>query len=486
MGGTAEEAARHSASLSSRIGLSLARGLVGGRLTRRMAGFQHAHTLSPDELRARQDALLQRIVRRALTTVPYYRDVARERGLGPDDIRTVDDLSALPIIDKNVFRSRPLEDFLADDLPRWRRLPYTTSGSTGDPFRFVLDRNAMPLVFASHLYYDALHGLDPLDRSLRIMGPPSQDPPPEAPPLGARLRAVATRLTQRSYERLTQVRLSTIEASPERVRAILDAFQPTYILGYTATLASIADAFLASGYRPRRALRAVITIAETLTPERQRSLEACFEAPIVNRYGQREFKYWCAQSPPGDPSRFIVNTELVAWETLRADGSPAPHGEVGRVVLTNLHNEVMPFLRYETGDLAAVDASPWPDGPGFPVVTRLDGRTQEVLRTPSGRTIDATTLGHHLAVVRGHVDSIRLYQLIQTDRDRVTLRIVPPAPLDAPTLERIRNDLADLLGPGLAISLEVVEDIPLEKSGKRPILKAMPQSARATATTEAR
>ena len=480
MSGTAEGATPRSARWTSRAGLGFARALVGGRLTRRMAGFQAAHALSPDELRSRQRALLQRIVRRALTTVPYYRDVARERGLAPDDIRSVEDLSALPVVDKSVFRSRPLDDFLADDIPRWRRLPYTTSGSTGDPFRFVLDRNAMPLVFASHLYYDSLYGLDPLDRSLRIMGPPSEDPPPESPPLRARLRVCATRFTQQGYERLTQVRIPTVEADPDRVRAILDAFQPTYILGYTATLAAIADAFLASGYRPRHPLRAVITIAETLTPERRRSLEACFGAPIANRYGQREFKYWCAQSPPGDPSRFLVNTELVVWETLLADGTRAAPGEVGRVVLTNLHNEVMPFLRYDTGDLAAVDEPAWPDGPGFPVVTRLDGRTQEVLRTPSGRTIDATTLGHHLAVTCGHVDVIRLYQLIQTAVDRVTLRVVPPAPLDAPTLERIRADLGSLLGPGLHVDIQLVDDIPLERSGKRPILKTLPAAVRAT------
>lgn len=487
MGGKAEAAARRSASWTSRAGLALARGLVGGRLTRRMAGFQAAHALSPDELRARQTAALQRIVRHALTTVPFYRDFAREKGLTPDDIRSVDDLALLPVVDKGVFRSRPLEDFLAEGLPRWRRLPYTTSGSTGDPFRFVLDRKSMPLVFASHLYYDALHGLDPLDRSVRIMGPPSQDPPPEAPPLGARLRGHATRFTQRSYERLTQVRIPTAEASPESVRAILESFRPTYLLGYTATIAAIADAFLETGYRPSRPLRAVITIAETLTPERRRALETCFEAPIVNRYGQREFKFWCAQSPPGDPSRFHVNTELVVWETLRADGSRAAPGEVGRVVLTNLHNEVMPFLRYDTGDLAAVDAPTWPDGPGFPVVTRLDGRTQEVLRTPSGRTIDATTLGHHLVVTRGHVDSIRLYQLVQTAPDRVTLRIVPAAPLAAPTLERIRQDLAELLGPGIGIDVETASDIPLEKSGKRPILKALPAAnADRSVPTEAR
>src|SRR5690606_37868644 len=131
--------------------------------------------------------------------------------------------------------------------------------------------------------------------------------------------------------------------------------------------------------------------------------------------------FWCAQSPIDDPTRFLVNTELVAWESLRADGEPAAPGEVGRVVLTDLHNRVMPFLRYDTGDLAALGPADWPGGRGFPIVTRLDGRTEEVLRTPSGRSIDATTLGHQLFVLGGHTDAIRLYQLVQSAPDAVVL-----------------------------------------------------------------
>src|SRR5690606_5902110 len=97
---------------------------------------------------------------------------------------------------------------------------------------------------------------------------------------------------------------------------------------------------------------------------------------------------------------------------------------------------------YDTGDLAALGPAPWPAGRGFPTVTRLDGRTQEVLRTPSGRTIDATTLGHHLFVTCGHTDAIRLYQLVQRAPGAVALRVVPSAVPFGPDLEtRIRRDL---------------------------------------------
>jgi phenylacetate-CoA ligase len=455
----------------ARLGLPLGRALVGRRLNAALGELRAAMRMDPASLAARQDARLRALVAHAFDRVPFWREVARDRGLRASDIRGSADLHLLPVVDKELFRSRPLEDFLAVGVPAWRHLPYATSGSTGDPFRFVLDRRAMPLVFASHLFYDSWYGLDPLARSIRIMGPPARDPAPRGAPLPVRLRSALTAGLQRRYERLTQRRLATFEARPERVRAAIEAFRPAYLLGYTGTLAAIADEFLRTGYRPSRPLDAVVTIAETLTPERRAVLERCFGAPIANRYGQREFKYWCAQSLPGDPMRFCCNTELVVFETLRADGSAAAPGEVGRVVLTNLHNEVMPFLRYDTGDLGALGASSWPDGPGFPMMNRLDGRTQEVLSTPSGRTIDATTLGHHLFVLRGHVDAVRQYQLVQEGPDAVVLRVVPVAGCGEALRDRLATDLGELLGEGLAIRIEVTDAIPLEKSGKRPILK---------------
>jgi phenylacetate-CoA ligase len=458
-------------SLWARMGLTLARGLVGRRFTKSFAHLRASVGMSVDELHSRQEARIQALVRHAITTVPFWRDAANALGMQPGDVRGRAELSALPVVDKAVFRSRPLDDFLAEGLPEHRRIRFTTSGSTGDPFVFMLDRRAMPIVFASHLFFDWQQGLDAFDRSIRIQGPPAPTPPlPARTPLVARLRALAQQRMQASYERLVVRRLSTLEASADIVRTLLESFQPIYLLGYTSTLAVLAEEFLRIGYRPSRPLRRVVTIAETLTPERRAALEAAFGAPIANRYGQREFKFWCAQSPPGDPTRFHVHPELVVFETLTKSNAAAAAGEIGRVVLTSLHNEVMPFLRYDTGDLASQLP---PDGTlPFPVMGRLDGRTQEVLTMPSGRSLDATTVGHMLFVVGSFAESIRLYQVVQDAPDHLRLRLVPRRAADPVLAGAVGDALTKIAGPGVRVSTEFVDDIPLERSGKRPILVA--------------
>lgn len=463
-------------SVLARAGLSVARTLVGRRFTAGLAELRATLTQSADELHARQEARIRAIVTHAIRSVPFWREAAHSLGMAAGDVRGRIDLVRLPIVDKAVFRSRPLEQFLAEGIPEHRRIPYRTSGSTGDPFAFVLDRKAMPVVFASHLFFDSIYGLDPFDRSLRIQGPPAAEPPlPAGTPWRARVRAALTRRMQAGYERTTMRRLATLEASPERVRALIEGFRPEYLLGYTSTLAVLAESFLQAGWRPPKPLRAVITIAETLTVERRTALEACFGAPIANRYGQREFKFWCAQSPPGDPTRFDVHPDLVVFETLRDDGRSCDEDECGRVVLTNLHNEVMPFLRYDTGDLATRREARGEQR--FPVMGRLDGRTQEILRLPNGVVLDATTVGHMLFVVRGHADTVRLYQVVQEAPDLLRLRLVPRAEHAEPArtaalLARVRDDLTAIAGDGIRVLADAVTEIPLERSGKRPVLKA--------------
>jgi phenylacetate-CoA ligase len=458
----------------ARLALRAGDVLLGPRFARARRELTAGQWQSPDALQQRQNALVARICRHAASHVPFWRSAFRERGLATDAIRAAADLRLLPVVDRDTLRSRPLTEFLAENVSPDRRVPYTTSGSTGDPLRFVLDRANGPLVLASHLFFDSWFGIEPFDRCLRIAAPP---PPRERIPR----RALAARLAaslQEAYERRMQRRLSTFEADADAVWDALVRQRPAYVMGYTSTLATAAAELLRRGRTAPHELRCAITIAETLTPERRRAIEDFFGAPIANRYGQREFKYWCAQSEPGDPSRFCAITDLCAFETLRGDGEPCAPGEVGRLVLTHLHNDVMPFLRYDTRDLAALEPSPWPEGRGYPLLTRLVGRSQEVLVTPSGRRVDPVSLGHWLFVLRGHVDGVRHYQLVETDTDAVTLHVVLDEAAASDLTARLRDDLAALLGPGVRIAVDTVPEIPLERSGKRPTIKLLTRPTR--------
>ena len=264
------------------------------------------------------------------------------------------------------------------------------------------------------------------------------------------------------------------DVDAERAAGVVDAvvgFRADYVMGYTSTLALIADEMERRQRRLERRLKGVVAIAENLTEDRERAIRRFFRAPIINRYGQREFKFWCAQSCAEASGRLHVNTELVEAEILRRDGTPCEPGEVGRLVLTNFHNFVMPFIRYDTGDLAAFAKDPCPCGRGFPVIERLEGRSREVFNSPDGRMVSPVALGQYLFVTRDWVGRLRHYQLIHEAADRVRMRVVPAGPLD-PTDERhLRDDLQELLGRQVSVDIECVAEIPLERSGKRPIIK---------------
>jgi phenylacetate-CoA ligase len=407
--------------------------------------------------------------------VSFYRDFYRSRGLAVDALRTVSDLARLPVVSKAIYRERGMEAFCAENLPAYRRLERTTSGSSGEPFRFCLDRAALPVIFASHLFYDSWCGLRPFDRYVRVTAPPAaQSELPQQTPALFRLRQAVTARMQRFYEDRTQRKVwvcEVDEARAEEVWRTIEEFKPDFVMGYTSTLAALAGEWLRRGLRLSRPARGVIVIAETLTPVRRRVIGQYFQAPIINRYGLRELGSWSAQSCSYAPDRFHVNTELVVCEVLRDDGAPAAPGETGRVALTDMWNYARPFIRYETGDLAMAGAGACGCGRGFPLLGQIEGRSLECLRTPSGKEIGPTVLGHYLFVYRDHLDAVSQYQLVQESEREARLLVTPAQGWNERRRGLLQTDLARLLGDEMKVTVEAVAQIPPEKSGKRPTIK---------------
>jgi phenylacetate-CoA ligase len=456
--------------------LKIGSAMVGRRFTAALEEMQRAQWLPANVLQERTESRLSRLLRHAAENVPFYREAYRRLDFSPGQLQTVADLQQLPIVSKAIFRQHPIEQFLAVNVPAHRRLEWTTSGSTGEPFKFYLDREMMPIVYASHLFYDSWFSLNPFDRHVRIMAPPVAEPAlPQNTPLTARLRYKVNSRLQAAYEANTQRRFSMFDLNEARAKEIyecIEKFRPRYILGYTSTLSSVADDLLRRNLRLSRPLSGVMTIAETLTPHRRQLIERYFGAPIINRYGLREFKFWCAQSCSESPDMFHVNTELVTWEIVRQDGTLASPGELGRVVLTNLHNYAMPFIRYDTGDLAVAGTKSCVCGRGFPLVDQLEGRSTECVLTPSGKMINPVSLGQYLFVSLDYVDAIRQYQLVVERPNQMRLLVVPSAIFTSETRARLQRHMAELVGEDVSLEVEIVEEIPLEKSGKRPIIKS--------------
>lgn len=440
--------------------------LSGRRPLTRMRQLQRLQWLSAEELHDLALRRLRTLLAHAASQVPYYRDLFASAGLDANTMREVADLTRLPTSNKADLRAVFPSRVVASGLERRRRTG-RTSGSTGQPFEFYVDRANDDRVLGSYLFCRAWAGA-PLGLAVVYIGGPT---------FGVRTIARSSASMQMARrllfgERLVQF-LGTADVDPrDVVRALDDLGRGSgyFVIGAPSYIGRLAARLSAAGLEPTIAPRAVISQAESLTPGDLALIGRVFRAPVINHYSCHELLH-LAQTCPDNPELLHVNGARAIVRVIRDDGSPAAIGEVGRLVLTDLWNEVMPFINYDIGDRAAF-GGPCPCGRGFPTLASIEGRASELIRTPSGATISAVALGRLLLFGCGGLPHIWEYQAEQTAADAVVLRIVPTPSFTPAFGRRVQAEFEAFLGPGVRVRLDLVERIPTEPSGKRLIIRS--------------
>ena len=436
---------------------------VGGEVRRLRALQWQPREQTAERTLARLRALLAH----AAVHVPYYRDVMRTAGVAPGDIETLADLTRLPVTTKATLRAEPPDRLLADNVPASRRQPMKTSGSTGLPLEFSWDRRNRDLYFASYLFSLEWAGTALWDTRVTIAVPTYFSTNVET---ASSLIRLARRLVLGEHT----IGLGADTVTAPELRSVIGGLGPRaryFVRGYPAALARVAGDLLDAGASLPRDPRVVIAYSETLTASNAASIRRAFHCPVVNYYTSWEIPQ-IAQTCPDRPDVLHVNGDRVALRVLRPDGSDAPPGEAGRVVVTDLTNEVMPFVNYDLGD-RAVAGPPCACGRGWPTLLGVEGRDTERIRTPQGRHIHSGTLGHFITFEAGAIPQIWEYQALQVRLDHVVLLVVPTRAFTSEMAATLGERLQTFLGPGMSVAVEAVDRIPVEASGKRLIIKSL-------------
>ena len=237
---------------------------------------------------------------------------------------------------------------------------------------------------------------------------------------------------------------------------------PDYLLSHPSILARLAEESRRAGRRPTR-LRQVIAIAETLRPETRAGIEAAFGAPVAEVYSTREAGYLALQCP--DHPHLHIQSEAARVEVLDETGRPCAPGAIGRVVVTPLHNLAMPLIRYDIGDAAEV-GPPCRCGRGLPVLNRVMGRRQNMLRLPGGERRWPLLSSSDLAALVAAVPGLRQYQVVQTALDRLLLRIAVEGPLSAAGEAAAIAWARGKFGAEFAVTVETRPEVPRSAAGK--------------------
>jgi phenylacetate-CoA ligase len=212
------------------------------------------------------------------------------------------------------------------------------------------------------------------------------------------------------------------------------------------------------------ALRQVITVAETLGPEVRRACRVAWDVPVIDIYSTREAGHLALQCPAQEAC-YHVQAEGVLVEVVDGAGRPCRPGEIGRVLVTPLHNFAMPLIRYEIGDYAE-PGEPCPCGRGLPVLRRILGRRQNMLILPSGEERWPLLSSADVAALLAAAPPIRQYQLVQRALERIELRLAVARPLSGAEEAALTDWVRRKFRHPFAVSFAYFDELPPNAAGK--------------------
>ena len=366
------------------------------------------------------------------TNVPYY------QGHG---YKT---LSDFPVINKKDIMAH-YDAFCSKEFPDRSELhEVATSGSSGNPFHAFQNADKRRRVIAELAYIHNSVGWKIGDRYVFM-------------------RAWTGHYNNMSFQQFKQ-NFIPVEVTRFDAQAMNDLRQTLkkdkkieVIIGYSSSLSELAAYMLEQGDTSDMfSIRVIIADSDTLTPEGKRNLEKVFGCPVINRYDNEEQGILAYTKPYSD--ELTVNAASYYIEILAMDGDyPAKPGETGRIVVTDMYNKAMAFVRYDTGDLAIAGEM---DGARCLTMKSLQGRTSDVVYAMDGTTVNSVTINNYIC----DFYDVKKYQLIQKAAGVFELMLVCSE--DSDSVRQIDANMKRLLGSGIQLTYRFVEDIPAGKNGK--------------------
>jgi phenylacetate-CoA ligase len=390
---------------------------------------------------------LKAVLSAAYLNVSYYRDAMKAAGYNPlKDYTGPQDLVRLPVTTKQALKQRNVSNFIRSGADLSACFKDSTSGSTGIPLVIYRNSSERAVQIAKWLRVLFSNGYSVTDKVLSITGP--------------------TRLAEgRSFfQHFGILRRLPIDYRllPEQMADALLDYKPDVIYGGRSFLELICMDLDRRGVRPKPA-RLIVATNEIIREGSRALIRRHFDVDLTESYGSVEMGVMAHETPARDGLRLCE--DLTYFEFLDDQDRPVPPGSVGRVIVTDLTGETMPFIRYEQGDRAVFHEIADADGHKRRLLTRIVGRDDDYVLLPDGRRCTFDPLYEAIDEYHG----ITQFRVIQ--RSRTMYRILVVA--DSSYLAGIREDLARRLEsafvPGARYEIVPVNRIDPDPNGKTRI-----------------
>ena len=394
---------------------------------------------------------LRRITQLAYDRSSYYRESFDAAGFDPRDLTSLELMAELPTIDQNTVRQSL--DAMCVLSHRWMGVDAVSTGGTGGkPLKFYIgsERSANEYAYLIAGWKRAGYDLGLPLAMFRgeVVSEDRNGLRHEYDPLLKRHAYSAFHLTDDNMH-LYLNHIATIG--------------PCFLYGYPSTIAMLASFMNRAGVAMPKNINGVLAGSENVYEDQRRFIRRMFPVPFFSWYGHSEKLVMAAECEHSND--YHVWPTYGYFELLDDEGRPVTSpGQRGEIVGTGFINNVVPFIRYRTGDFATLVGDRCDScGREHPIIREVRGhRTQELLVASDGTLISWTALNMHDATF----DNVRQFQFRQTAPGSATLLVVPGKGFEQSDVHEIQRNLGAKMAGRIDFDVETRDSIPLSPGGK--------------------
>lgn len=409
--------------------------------------MEEAQWWSADRLAAFQLQRLRDLLRDVAANVPYYSDLFSRVGFDPVGIQSTADLQRLPLLTKTIIRANTdaLRHTHAQGLAR-----FNTGGSSGEPLVFFIGKKRISHDVAAKWRATRWWDVDIGDPEIVVWGSPIE--------LGKQdhLKHWRDKLLR------TQL-LPAFEMSEPRLDqfiATIRSVRPRMLFGYPSALTHIAKHAQMRGVcMSNLGIKVAFVTSELLYGEQRATISHVFGCRVANGYGGRDAGFIAHECPAGG---MHLTADDVVVEIVNEAGQVQPPGVAGEIVITHLSTNEFPFIRYRTGDIGVLGATPCSCGRGLPLLQDIQGRTTDFVVSADGTVMHGLSLIYILRDLAG----VKSFKVVQESRALTRVLLVTDDDFASSAVTRIVSGFKQRLGADVSVVVDRVDNIPAEKSGK--------------------
>lgn len=412
--------------------------------------FHENNTLSIVELK--QDQILRMItfINFANKNSLFYRELYKEIDILK--INTLDKLNRLPIVEKELLRSK-IDDVYT--IPKKKGIVSKTGGTTGKSLEVVFTISDMQERFAMLDNFRSKGGYKLGKKTAWFSGKN----------LLNKADLKKNRFWKSDY--LYNIRYySTFHIKEEYLKFYVEnllKFQPEYIVGFPSSILEISKYGIKSGksFLPN-VVKGIFPTAETITDEMREFIEAFFNAKIYNQYASSEGAPFIFECGKGN---LHFDLQSGVFEVLDDQNKPA---QQGKLIVTSFTTHGAPLIRYDIGDWVELSKETCVCGNNNPLLKEILGRIDDYVFSPENGKVNLGNVSNTLKDTKG----ILKFQVIQDYLDEITIMTIIDSNVFNTEIEKkfIKN-WKDRIGMKMKIKINYVSHIPNETSGKYRVVK---------------